>query len=312
MVKQVRLAIDAGVHPRLNSKGSSGSYFARNVTGRTLGIFKPADEEPYGTLNPKFVKWVHREFLSRVIPFGRACLIPRQSYLSEAAASIVDAALGTHIVPRTEVVALSSEAFFYDWVDRERASRKGAQLRPKEGSFQVFLEGFVGARLLSPLSSPLLSSSSCSPDFYPDTDTLAPHRTDASAFLARHPFPGRPVAPTSKQQNRDSQPRRRGHRRGCCTAALLCLCGRTGAERDEPEHGSGVGDGGGAGGAAEEQPPRAQTMSVDGGSRQPGAFAWTAGMVDSFREELEKLVVLDVLIRNTCVVLSLPDAFIKV
>lgn len=53
-------------------------------------------------------------------------------------------------------------------------------------------------------------------------------------------------------------------------------------------------------------------MSVDGGSRQPGAFAWTAGMVDSFREELEKLVVLDVLIRNTCVVLSLPDALIKV
>lgn len=36
------------MQPRLNAKGSSGSYFARDVDGATIGIFKPKDEEPYG------------------------------------------------------------------------------------------------------------------------------------------------------------------------------------------------------------------------------------------------------------------------
>lgn len=45
LVDRVRQAIEAGVQPRLNSKGSSGSYFARDATGATLAIFKPKDEE---------------------------------------------------------------------------------------------------------------------------------------------------------------------------------------------------------------------------------------------------------------------------
>lgn len=45
-------------------------------------------------------------------------------------------------------------------------------------------------------------------------------------------------------------------------------------------------------------------MQIDGVAAST-AFVWTAEMVDSFREELEKLVVLDFLIRNTCVSLSL-------
>lgn len=44
-MERVREAIDEGVQPRLNSKGSSGSYFARDTTGATIGIFKPKDEE---------------------------------------------------------------------------------------------------------------------------------------------------------------------------------------------------------------------------------------------------------------------------
>lgn len=75
LVDQVKEAIECDVQPRLNSKGSSGSYFARDRTGTTIGIFKPKDEEPYGALNPKLLKWLHRNFLSRVIPFGRACLM---------------------------------------------------------------------------------------------------------------------------------------------------------------------------------------------------------------------------------------------
>lgn len=47
----MRTAIEQDVQPRLNAKGSSGSYFARDVDGATIGIFKPKDEEPYGCVH---------------------------------------------------------------------------------------------------------------------------------------------------------------------------------------------------------------------------------------------------------------------
>lgn len=62
----------------------------------------------------------------------------------------MDYRLGTYIVPRTEVVNLSSPAFYYSYIDRERAeylkkgSTKGRPLPEKPGSFQVFMRGFQG------------------------------------------------------------------------------------------------------------------------------------------------------------------------
>lgn len=53
-------------------------------------------------------------------------------------------------MPRTEVVNLSSPAFYYSYIDRERAaylkkgSSKGKPLPEKPGSFQVFMRGFQG------------------------------------------------------------------------------------------------------------------------------------------------------------------------
>ncbi|GAA5999782.1 hypothetical protein JCM10207_005908 [Rhodosporidiobolus poonsookiae] len=241
LVEQVRLAIDAGVHPRLNSRGSSGSYFAQNIQQKTVGIFKPADEDPYSRLNPKWIKTIHRA-LSPVVPFGRDCLVPGTSYLAESSASILDRLLETNIVPRTEVVELSSLAFYYDWIDREKAKR-GGRLRPKAGSFQVFLKGF----------------------------------TDGSDFLSKHPFPGRPVRPSTKRQAKDSQPKRRKrHRARGCLSTLFCICGRAGASRVLDE----------------EEGIAADVKNEDG-------FEWTEEMVESFREGLECLVMLDFLIRNT-------------
>ncbi|KAM0791648.1 hypothetical protein ACM66B_006084 [Microbotryomycetes sp. NB124-2] len=236
LVHAVRQAIDGGIHPRLNSKGSSGSYFARNKLGHTVAIFKPKDEEPYGRLNPKFTKYVHRIFLSRIIPFGRACLIPNLSYLSESAASLLDRRLETHIVPRTEVVSLSSPAFYYDWIDRERARGRGGRkgkLREKDGSFQAFLKGF----------------------------------TDASVFLRDHTIPGRPLS-----QTLDTSAHRKG--RVNLFGPLKCLCGRAEAEPDElyDDDEDGAGD---------------------------ARFRWTEESMTSFRRELEKLVILDYIIRNT-------------
>ncbi|BGP08587.1 Phosphatidylinositol 4-kinase LSB6 [Rhodotorula toruloides] len=269
LVSSVRLAISQGTHPRLNAKGSSGSYFARAPTGETVGVFKPADEEPYGTLNPKMVKWIHRNFLSRVIPFGRACLVPRQSYLSESAASILDRHLDTNIVPRTEVVALSSPAFYYDWIDREKAKR-GVKLREKEGSFQVFLKGFK----------------------------------DVSDFLYEHPFPSRPSlfsslypytsgaidAPLSATPSPPARKDRR--RRGWVMATCLWMCGMAEAEKEI----GATGEQSEAGEAAEREPRAHGAMTL---SREVDGFEWSEKTVTSFRHELEKLVILDFLIRNT-------------
>lgn len=59
------------------------------------------------------------------------------SYLSEAAASHLDRRLGLGLVPRTELEAISSPAFFYDWLDRTAHVTKGIPLPEKVGSFQV-------------------------------------------------------------------------------------------------------------------------------------------------------------------------------
>lgn len=281
------------------------------------------------------VRRIHRNFLSRIIPFGRACLIPGLSYLSEAAASLIDRRLALGLVPRTHVVSLSSDAFYYDWMDRERHARQAKPLRPKDGSFQLFLRGFK----------------------------------DASIFLRDHPFPGRALA-----QTLDTSPRRAGHarrKRATLARALRFLCGRAGAEltrSDSPsslsreedfsdeeeddqaqpprraprklwaalakradERGErapllGARGASGKGGADDEHKQRRASSSAstpsprdapdarETGQRQPappptteaptpttapGAFEWTDEMCESFRLALEKLVVLDYLIRNT-------------
>jgi hypothetical protein len=70
IVESVRTAIEQGVHPRMISQGSSGSYFARNSEGKVVGVFKPKDEEPYAAGNPKWNKWIHRNLFPCC--FGRA------------------------------------------------------------------------------------------------------------------------------------------------------------------------------------------------------------------------------------------------
>ncbi|KAF3937265.1 hypothetical protein ABW19_dt0200046 [Dactylella cylindrospora] len=128
VVDSVKYAIRGGMHPKLISQGSSGSYFAKNSNGKTVAVFKPKDEEPYGNLNPKWTKWLHRNF-----------------YVSEAAASYLDRQLRTFIVPYTDLVWLSSKSFHYDFWDRRAFYRKGKPLPEKVGSFQIFLNGFKDA-----------------------------------------------------------------------------------------------------------------------------------------------------------------------
>ena len=142
-VLAVREAIEQGIHPLRISKGSSGSYFCRNMEGKIVGVFKPRCEEPYGELNPKMVKFVHRNFFPCC--FGRSCIIPNLGYVSEAAASYIDRRLGLGIVPVTEIVTLSSPAFHYSLKDRIQNRLLGTPLPEKTGSFQLFLDGYEDA-----------------------------------------------------------------------------------------------------------------------------------------------------------------------
>lgn len=155
-IKQVEFAIDHNVLPQRIYEGSSGSYFAKNVTMKTVAVFKPKDEEPYGRLNPKWTKWLHK--ICCPCCFGRSCLVPNQGYLSEAGASIVDEKLGLNIVPKTRVVKLSADSFNYLAIDRVKSKTKQnlanrfpnmrfdrIGLPPKVGSFQLFVEGYKDA-----------------------------------------------------------------------------------------------------------------------------------------------------------------------
>ncbi|KAA0202447.1 hypothetical protein HAZT_HAZT001220 [Hyalella azteca] len=100
MVRQAEVAIDNGILPERISQGSSGSYFVKNNHGTIIGVFKPKDEEPYGRLNPKWTKYLHK--ICCPCCFGRSCLVPNQGYLSEAGASLVDAKLHLNVVPKTK------------------------------------------------------------------------------------------------------------------------------------------------------------------------------------------------------------------
>ena len=60
MLKEVDDAIGDGVYPERIYQGSSGSYFVKQKDGKTVGVFKPKNEEPYGQLNPKWTKWMHK------------------------------------------------------------------------------------------------------------------------------------------------------------------------------------------------------------------------------------------------------------
>lgn len=161
IIHEAETAIEEGVYPQRISQGSSGSYFVFDSTGqRRIGVFKPKDEEPYGRLNPKWTKWMHK--LCCPCCFGRSCLVPNQGYLSEASAYAVDKKLRLGIVPKTRVVRLFSKTFNYSAIDRaksrtkrnvnERFPKVGKHfnrigLPPKVGSFQFFVENYEDASI---------------------------------------------------------------------------------------------------------------------------------------------------------------------
>lgn len=107
---------------------------------------------------------------------------------------------------------------------------------------------------------------------------------DASKFLQEHPFPGRLLS-----QTLDTSPHRR--KRVNLLAPCQALCGRADAVEDEDDDGSSwAGD---------------AELSSEASRVKREEFKWTDALCDNLRRELEKLVILDYLMRNTSV--SLPS-----
>ncbi|SCV56136.1 probable LSB6 LAs17 Binding protein [Fusarium fujikuroi] len=235
IVESVRSAIRQEIHPSMISQGSSGSYFARNPDGKIVGVFKPKDEEPYAAGNPKWNKWIHRNLFPCC--FGRACLIPNLSYVSEAAAYVLDCQLRTHLVPYTDVVWLASKSFHYPFWDRRKFHRKKKPLPAKPGSFQVFLKGFK----------------------------------DANVFLREHPWPDQYW---SGFRTNDGQSKKK----------------RRWTESCRPSGNASPNDG-----YNSDDEEAIQAANLLG----PDNFIWTDNLKESLREELEKLVILDYIMRNT-------------
>lgn len=119
---EAEAAIEAEILPQRIHQGSSGSYFVKNSDKVNIGVFKPKDEEPYGTMNPKWAKWFQRKCCPCC--FGRGCLIPNVGYLSEAGAYLVDMKLGLNVVPRTKVIRMASSTFHYGKIRRNTAKAK--------------------------------------------------------------------------------------------------------------------------------------------------------------------------------------------
>lgn len=229
ITESIRIAIEMGIHPKMISQGSSGSYFARNTDGKVVGVFKPKDEEPYASRNPKWTKWIHRNLFPCF--FGRACLIPNLSYVSEAAAYVLDERLRTNIVPYTDIVWFSSKSFYYDFWEKGGFWRRNKELPSKVGSLQLFLKGYK----------------------------------DANIFLRENPWP---------DQNPDFRPDLEDKRK----RRPLSNCMPSIARSDDGSD------------------SRIATPPVQDPTPR---FAWTPTLKQAFREQLEKLVILDYIMRNT-------------
>jgi Phosphatidylinositol 3- and 4-kinase len=147
LVNQARRGLSAGLKPDLVLEGSGGTYYLHDIRKNKIGVFKPADEEPYAENNP-------RGYLRQdVEPMSlRAGIVPGESCIRELAAFLLDRD-GFSGVPMTTLVEARHPAFNTNGA-RLNVSQGGAAmgrhsiaaapvqtspLTTKMGSFQEFV-----------------------------------------------------------------------------------------------------------------------------------------------------------------------------
>lgn len=141
LVTQARRGLSLGLKPDLILEGSGGTYFLHDSRKTKVGVFKPADEEPYAENNPRgYLPQQGQPPLSL-----RAGIVPGEACMREVAAFLLDKD-GFSGVPMTTLVEARHPAF----------NSNGSQLNVSQGG------AALGAHSISP-HSPVKSALSKKP-----------------------------------------------------------------------------------------------------------------------------------------------------
>ena len=124
-----------GKPPQMAPDGSGGTYFLHDAAARRVGVFKPADEEPFGCNNPRGYVG-EGEVLREGIQPGEACL-------REVAAYLLDHK-GFSSVPMTTLVEAQHSAFCNNGSGTASVGNHSlsspSTIKRKVGSFQAFVK----------------------------------------------------------------------------------------------------------------------------------------------------------------------------
>ncbi len=135
MIRRIELAFRLGIRPQGTDEGTSGSYFLKDIRGKKLGIFKPADEEVLATHTPKLSSKIKKIFYKIFpSPTSTKCM-EGAGYKAEEASSRISEYLGLYTVPLTRITRLSHPDFYYLPAVRDKGT-----LPLKEGSLQTFVQ----------------------------------------------------------------------------------------------------------------------------------------------------------------------------
>lgn len=132
VVQQARRGLALGLKPELVLDGSGGTYYLRDARKLKVGVFKPADEEPFAENNPRgYIK--HIDSSEEALREG---ILPGEACLREVAAFLLDHG-GFSGVPMTTLAEATHPTAF---------NTNGKLLKVSEGGASV------GSHSLNPLS----------------------------------------------------------------------------------------------------------------------------------------------------------------
>ena len=126
------LALERGIKPDLVEDGLGGTYFVKDRNGKSIGVFKPRDEEPLAANNPKaHVGDGVGEGLNQGVNVGEAALNEYAAFLLDQS---TEGSLRAGVCP-TALVRMAHSAFHKAGESKKAAFK---EIKDKVGSFQLF------------------------------------------------------------------------------------------------------------------------------------------------------------------------------